>query len=121
MIFSGAAPLGAEISEKLRAYYPNWKIRQGYGEFVIIDDSSLLETWSGKRIADYMGIKIAKVTGVQASRRAAQPCVPHRLMILGWALLVRFWVELRLASCHRMGRRSQLMTNLENWYCVPPA
>lgn len=31
VIFTGAAPLGAEIAEELQGLYPSWKIRQGYG------------------------------------------------------------------------------------------
>ncbi|KAK6580225.1 hypothetical protein PZA11_007247 [Diplocarpon coronariae] len=30
-IFTGAAPLGAEMAEELQKIYPTWKIRQGYG------------------------------------------------------------------------------------------
>jgi acyl-CoA synthetase (AMP-forming)/AMP-acid ligase II len=32
-VFTGAAPLGAEIAEALQAQHPTWKIRQGYGKF----------------------------------------------------------------------------------------
>lgn len=32
-VFTGAAPLGAEVAEALQAQYPTWKIRQGYGKF----------------------------------------------------------------------------------------
>lgn len=32
-IFTGAAPLGAEVAEVLQAQHPTWKIRQGYGKF----------------------------------------------------------------------------------------
>ena len=35
VIFSGAAPLGAETAEELQKIYPSWKIRQGYGEFLL--------------------------------------------------------------------------------------
>ena len=31
-IFTGAAPLGAELAEDLHKIYPSWKIRQAYGE-----------------------------------------------------------------------------------------
>jgi acyl-CoA synthetase (AMP-forming)/AMP-acid ligase II len=31
-LFTGAAPLGAEVAEDLHKIYPSWKIRQGYGE-----------------------------------------------------------------------------------------
>ena len=33
-IFTGAAPLGAEIAEELQKIYPSWKIRQGYGKLL---------------------------------------------------------------------------------------
>jgi len=32
-VYTGAAPLGAEVAEALQAQYPTWKIRQGYGKF----------------------------------------------------------------------------------------
>lgn len=32
VIFTGAAPLGAETAEELQSQYPSWKIRQGYGK-----------------------------------------------------------------------------------------
>jgi acyl-CoA synthetase (AMP-forming)/AMP-acid ligase II len=32
-VFTGAAPLGAEVAEALQAQHPTWKIRQGYGKF----------------------------------------------------------------------------------------
>jgi len=32
-VYTGAAPLGAEVAEALQAQYPSWKIRQGYGKF----------------------------------------------------------------------------------------
>jgi acyl-coenzyme A synthetase/AMP-(fatty) acid ligase len=31
-VYSGAAPLGAEVAEALQAQHPTWKIRQGYGK-----------------------------------------------------------------------------------------
>jgi acyl-coenzyme A synthetase/AMP-(fatty) acid ligase len=31
-IFTGAAPLGAELAKELQGIYPSWKIRQGYGK-----------------------------------------------------------------------------------------
>jgi ribosome assembly protein SQT1 len=31
-IFTGAAPLGAEVAEDLHKIYPSWKIRQAYGK-----------------------------------------------------------------------------------------
>jgi acyl-CoA synthetase (AMP-forming)/AMP-acid ligase II len=32
-IYSGAAPLGAEVAEAVLAQHPTWRIRQGYGKF----------------------------------------------------------------------------------------
>lgn len=32
-VFTGAAPLGAEVAEALQAQHPTWTIRQGYGTF----------------------------------------------------------------------------------------
>lgn len=32
MIFTGAAPLGAETAVELQEQWPNWFIRQGYGK-----------------------------------------------------------------------------------------
>ena len=34
-IFTGAAPLGAETADQLQKQYPSWKIRQGYGKFLL--------------------------------------------------------------------------------------
>ena len=42
-IFTGAAPLGAETADELQRQQPTWKIRQGYGMFMI----------NGDDIADY--------------------------------------------------------------------
>ena len=33
-IFTGAAPLGAETADELQKLHPEWKIRQGYGQFL---------------------------------------------------------------------------------------
>ena len=33
-IFTGAAPLGAEIALELQSQYPSWAIRQGYGKIL---------------------------------------------------------------------------------------
>jgi ribosome assembly protein SQT1 len=32
-VFSGAAPLGAEVAQAFQAQHPTWKIRQGYGKY----------------------------------------------------------------------------------------
>lgn len=39
-IFTGAAPLGAELAEDLHKIYPSWKIRQAYGENFKPDQSN---------------------------------------------------------------------------------
>jgi acyl-coenzyme A synthetase/AMP-(fatty) acid ligase len=31
-IFTGAAPLGAETAKELQGVFPDWAIRQGYGD-----------------------------------------------------------------------------------------
>lgn len=41
-IFTGAAPLGAELAEELQKIYPTWKIRQAYGESLFLVKTSVL-------------------------------------------------------------------------------
>ncbi|CZT48477.1 probable phenylacetyl-CoA ligase [Rhynchosporium secalis] len=61
-IFTGAAPLGAETAEDLQKIYPEWKIRQGYGN----PENDIYFGTSGSLLPGF-NAKIMSIEGIEIS------------------------------------------------------
>ena len=49
-LFTGAAPLGEEVAQKVLKQHPSWKIRQGYGDNCILPGWPLITADDHPRI-----------------------------------------------------------------------
>ncbi|KUJ09310.1 amp dependent CoA ligase-like protein [Mollisia scopiformis] len=70
VIFTGAAPLGAETAEELQGFYPSWKIRQGYGlteTSTVVCSSPETDIWFGSSgsLLPATTVKIVSMEGVE--------------------------------------------------------
>jgi acyl-CoA synthetase (AMP-forming)/AMP-acid ligase II len=61
IVFTGAAPLGKETADELKALYPSWMIRQGYG---LTETSTVVSSTSGHDI--WFGSSGSLVSGMEA-------------------------------------------------------
>ncbi|KAF7514425.1 hypothetical protein GJ744_000195 [Endocarpon pusillum] len=64
-IFTGAAPLGAEVAHLLQKQYPKWVIRQGYGlteTCTVVCSTSPHDVWFGSSGSILSGIECRLVT-----------------------------------------------------------
>ncbi len=64
-IFTGAAPLGAEVADLLQKQYPKWVIRQGYGlteTCTVVCSTSPDDVWFGSSGSILSGIECRLVT-----------------------------------------------------------
>lgn len=64
-IFTGAAPLGAEVAHLLQKQYPKWVIRQGYGlteTCTVVCSTSPHDVWFGSSGSILCGIECRLVT-----------------------------------------------------------
>lgn len=64
-IFTGAAPLGAEVADLLQKQHPDWVIRQGYGlteTCTVVCSTSPADVWFGSSGSIISGIECRLVT-----------------------------------------------------------